>query len=79
MSHPDPCAPRPASRHFGELRELVSGLPEPYGPADIVRFNLIYQRIYRRLDKSERQRVAELVDALAAGMEKQQVQAKIFG
>ncbi|NJD08018.1 MAG: hypothetical protein FIA97_16220 [Methylococcaceae bacterium] len=79
MSHPDSSARRSASRYFGELRDLISGLPEPYGPADIVRFNLLYQRIYRRLDKSERQRVTELADALAAGMEKQQMQAKIFG
>lgn len=77
MANSDSC--RPASRHFGELHELFSGLTEPYLEADLVRFNLIYQRIYRRLDQSERQRLAELVDALAAGVEKQKVQEKIFG
>lgn len=58
------------SQEFLRLRTVFNGLKRPYEPGDIVRFNLLYSRIYNRLDEHERRCAEEFVDALIADVDR---------
>ncbi|HUL10575.1 MAG TPA: hypothetical protein VLU73_00155 [Methylococcaceae bacterium] len=64
---------------FCELEDLFLELKKPYGHADIVRFNLLYMRIYKQLERDERRQAETFVDALIEGVEKEELRSKIFG
>ncbi|MDD5037508.1 MAG: hypothetical protein PHE55_22500 [Methylococcaceae bacterium] len=64
---------------FQELITFIGTLATPYSESDIVRFNLLYQRIYRQLSRDEKRRAEEFVDILIAGVEKKAWSAKIYG
>lgn len=57
------------SQGFLELRTAFNSLKRPYGPGEIVRFNLLYSRIYNRLDEHEKRCAQEFVDALVYDVE----------
>lgn len=67
------------SAEFLELQEVFRSLEKPYGLGDILLFNRTYRRIYGRLGKEEKRRAEEFVDALVAGVERQQLASRIFG
>ena len=67
------------SSGFLELSNLFHTLDSPYSLGDIARFNLLYQRIYAQLNRIERHRAEELVDALIDGLENREWAAKIYG
>ncbi len=48
------------------LQNLFNALPKPYGPGDIIRFNLAYQRAYPNLSRAEQRHAEQLVDVLIA-------------
>ncbi len=52
-----------------ELNALFNNLQKPYGKAEIVRFNLAFQRIYPQLSRTERRRAEILADALITNLE----------
>ncbi len=57
------------SSDFLELEDLFNSLEKPYGPGEVVRFNLAYSRAYPQLGVHERYRAAEFLDALIADVE----------
>lgn len=65
------------SADFKKLQGLFDSLQKPYGHGDIVRFNLAYQRLYPQLSRDEKCRAEELVDALMADPQQQDLAAKI--
>jgi hypothetical protein len=67
------------SPEFTELQSLFLGLAQPYGAGEIARFNALYKRIYYRLGLPERHRAEEFVDALIAGIEREELAHRIFG
>lgn len=67
------------SPEFTQLCRVFHSLERPYRLDAILRFNRTYQPIYGRLGPEERRRAEELVDALIAGVESRELQAKIFG
>ena len=67
------------SSAFQELNTLINAMASPYGQGDIVRFNLLYQRIYPQLSRDEKRRAEEFVDALIAGVEKEEWTSQIYG
>ena len=64
---------------YRDLEQLFLSLQKPYNDADIVRFNLLYQKIYPNLAKTERQAAEGFVDALIAGVEREGLRSKIYG
>lgn len=62
-----------------ELNALFNALKRPYGNGEIVRFNLAYQRIYPALNRSDKHRAEELVDALLRDLEHEDLAPKIYG
>ena len=68
------------SAYFREIQRWFHGVQAPYGLQDILTFNAMYQHLYGRLDRLERQRVEEeIVEALIDGVETPDLKAKIFG
>lgn len=67
------------SPQFLELQTTFGTFKPPYGKGDIVRFNLLYQRIYNQLNREEKRRAEEFVDALIANVESQELASRIFG
>lgn len=65
--------------HMNELNALFSALKKPYGSGEIVRFNLVYQRIYPALNRSDKHQAEELVDALLRDLEHEDLAPKIYG
>ncbi|MCU0736412.1 MAG: hypothetical protein MUF20_13000 [Methylotetracoccus sp.] len=57
------------SADFLELQSLFNSLEKPYGPGEVVRFNLAYIRAHPHLKSHEKYRAAEFLDALVAEVE----------
>ena len=68
-----------ASNHYEQLQSLFNSLDAPYGQGEIVRFNLLYQRIYGELSRDERRHAEKLVDELIEGVEKEELKPRIYG
>ncbi len=62
-----------------ELKDLFNSLQRPYGQGEIVRFNLLYQRLYPQLSRSEKRCAEELVDALLADLGDEHLAPKVYG
>jgi hypothetical protein len=67
------------SEEMGELVTLFNSLRKPYGQGEIVRFNLVYQRLYPHLTRSEKQCAEKLVDALLDNLADEGLAPKVYG
>ncbi len=62
-----------------EINELFDNLHAPYGKGEIVRFNLVYQRIYPCLSQAEKKRAEKLVDELIENLQDVRLAPEIYG
>ena len=62
-----------------ELNALFNHLQKPYGKAEILRFNLEYQRIYPQLSRIEKRRAEKMVDAMIDNLEHERLASMIYG
>lgn len=67
------------SDRFDELKRYFFGIQAPYTLGHIREFNAIYRKIYPSLNREERRRAEDFVDALIAGLERKEWASKIFG
>ncbi|MGZ8250686.1 MAG: hypothetical protein ACXWUF_21910 [Methylomagnum sp.] len=67
------------SDRFDELRRYFMSIEPPYTLQHIREFNRIYGRIYPVLTKDEKRRAEDFVDALIAGVGRQEWAEKIYG
>lgn len=66
MSAPYPNPNPTPSASFQQLHTLFHSLNRPYGAADIVRFNLVFHRVYPHLNPAEKRHTEDWADALIA-------------